>query len=158
MSDPGPTADAAAPMDAAEAVVGYGGFWRRAAASLIDAALFIPVNLVLYVVAESEGGAEVVGLILALIYEAGMTASRTQATLGKMALGLKVVDENGGRLTFGRSLARFLAKILSALLLLIGFIMIAFTERKRGLHDMICATLVLRVDRRPQGALPLPNT
>jgi len=157
MGGPGPVADAAAPMDAAESVVGYAGFWRRAAASLIDAVLFVPVNLVLMLVSQSETGADIVGLILALVYEAGMTASRTQATFGKMALGLKVVDENGARLTLARSLARFLSKILSALLLLIGFIMIAFTQRKRGLHDMICATLVVRVDRRPQGALPLPN-
>jgi uncharacterized RDD family membrane protein YckC len=157
MSDPGPIADVAAPMDAAESVVGYGGFWRRAAASVIDGLLFVPVNFLLEMISGGEVGGAIAGLILMVIYEAGMTASRTQATLGKMALGLKVVDADGQRLTLGRSIGRWFAKIPSGLLLCAGFIMVAFTERKRGLHDMICATLVLRVDRRPQGALPLPN-
>jgi uncharacterized RDD family membrane protein YckC len=78
-----------------------------------------------------------------------MTASSCQATLGKMALGLKVVDADGRRLSVHHSVGRYLAKILSVLPLAAGYLMIGFTERKRGLHDMIGGTLVLRETQRP---------
>ena len=67
------------------------------------------------------------------------------ATLGKMAIGLRVVTSDGQRLSFANATGRYFAKILSAIILLIGFIMIAFTDRKRGLHDMIAGTLVIKV-------------
>lgn len=67
-----------------------------------------------------------------------------QGTLGKRILSLKVTDEAGNRISFGRATGRFFAKILSSMFCCIGFIMIGFTERKRGLHDMIAGTLVMR--------------
>ena len=76
------------------------------------------------------------------LYFALMESSTRQATLGKMALDMKVTDDEGNRISFGRATGRYFAKILSALILLIGFIMVAFTDRKRGLHDMIAGTLV----------------
>jgi uncharacterized RDD family membrane protein YckC len=57
--------------------------------------------------------------------------------------GLIVTDNEGNRLSFGRATGRWLAKILSVLILWIGLIMIGFTERKQGLHDMIAGTLVV---------------
>jgi uncharacterized RDD family membrane protein YckC len=78
------------------------------------------------------------------IYEAGMESSSKQATLGKMALGLKVTDEYGKRIGFARASARFFSKILSRMILMIGYIMVGFTARKQGLHDMIAGTLVMR--------------
>jgi uncharacterized RDD family membrane protein YckC len=53
-----------------------------------------------------------------------------------------VTDEQGQRISILRALGRELSKIISALILLIGYIMVAFTDRKRGLHDMIAGTLV----------------
>jgi len=72
-----------------------------------------------------------------------MLASEKQATLGKMAMGLIVTDDNNQRLTFGRATGRHFAKYLSGLALGIGFVMAAFTERKQALHDMIAGTLVV---------------
>jgi len=62
-----------------------------------------------------------------------------------MAVGIKVVRGNGERLTKARAFGRYWAMLLSSFTLGIGFLMAAFTERKQGLHDMICDTLV--VDR-----------
>jgi uncharacterized RDD family membrane protein YckC len=73
-----------------------------------------------------------------------LTSSSWQGTVGKRLLRLKVTDEAGNRIGFGRATGRFFAKILSNLLFCIGFIMIAFTDRKRGLHDMIAGTLVMK--------------
>src|SRR5947199_10802714 len=82
--------------------------------------------------------------LVSWLYEAGMLSSSYQATLGKMALGLKVIDLEGRRISFARATGRHFAKVLSAIMLLIGFIMAGFTERKQALHDMIAGTLVIR--------------
>lgn len=73
-----------------------------------------------------------------------MESSAKQATLGKMALGIVVTDLEGARIGFGRATGRYFAKILSGLILGIGFLMAAFTERKQGLHDIIAGTLVVK--------------
>ncbi|NBS23526.1 MAG: hypothetical protein EBS78_06045 [Altererythrobacter sp.] len=70
--------------------------------------------------------------------------ARIAGTLGKIAVGIIVTDTNGNRITWLRALGRYFAKILSGIVLLIGHIMVAFTERKQGLHDMICSTLVVK--------------
>lgn len=78
------------------------------------------------------------------LYFALMESSGRQATLGKMALGIVVTDLNGDKIGFGRATGRYFAKILSGLILFIGFIMVAFTQKKQGLHDMIAGTLVVK--------------
>jgi len=85
------------------------------------------------------------GLVISLAYYGWFHASRGGATLGKMAIGIKVVRGNGERLTLGRSIGRYFATILSSLTLMIGYLMAAFTDRKQALHDLICDTVV--VDR-----------
>ena len=78
-----------------------------------------------------------------IIYYALMESSKYQATLGKLALGIKVVDHNGQRLDFSKALLRNLSKLLSAFIFGIGYIMIIFDERKQGLHDKIADTFVV---------------
>ena len=78
------------------------------------------------------------------IYEASMESSARQATVGKMALALKVTDLEGRRISFARASGRHFAKYISGMILLIGYIMAGFTERKQALHDMIAGTLVVR--------------
>jgi len=82
-------------------------------------------------------------IVLGFSYYATMESSVTQGTLGKMAVGVKVIDSSGNRLTFPHALGRHAAKILSGLTLCIGYMMAGFTERKRALHDMIASTLVV---------------
>jgi uncharacterized RDD family membrane protein YckC len=81
------------------------------------------------------------------LYEALLLSSPWQATLGKLALGLRVTDEYGQRISFLRATGRHFAKYLSWMTIFIGFIMVAFTERRQALHDFIAGTLVWR-DRR----------
>ena len=127
----------------------YAGFWRRVAAALIDGILVGVVSwIVTMIFSAISDGAEVTAQILVLIaaygYYAGMESSSYQATVGKIALGIQVTDLNGNRISFGRALGRNLAEILSALILGIGYIMVAFTPKKQGLHDMIAGTLVVK--------------
>lgn len=77
------------------------------------------------------------------LYFAVCESSAWQATIGKLALGIRVTDLQGKRISFLRALGRYGAKFISAIILLIGFIMVAFTRRKQGLHDLIAGTLVL---------------
>jgi len=85
-----------------------------------------------------------VSLVIGWIYSAGLESSVKQATLGKMALGMRVTDLAGRRISFGRATGRHFAKILSVLILGIGFLMVAFSEKKQGLHDKVAETLVMR--------------
>jgi uncharacterized RDD family membrane protein YckC len=73
-----------------------------------------------------------------------MESSSYQATLGKMVCGMKVTDLSGNRISFERATGRHFAKYLSGLILCIGYIMVGFTERKQGLHDLLAGTLVFR--------------
>jgi uncharacterized RDD family membrane protein YckC len=141
----------------------YGGFWIRVVAYIIDAIVLtiatIPIALIFGISMmagldptavpddATAGGnllANLLSVVLGWLYYAMMESSAMQATLGKKALGMIVTDESGQRIGFGRATGRYFAKILSALILLIGFIMVAFTERKQGLHDKLAGTLVVR--------------
>jgi len=75
-----------------------------------------------------------------------MESSARQGTIGKSLLGLRVTDFEGNRISLLRAVGRYFAKIISAFILLIGFIMVAFTEKKQGLHDMLAGTLVLKAN------------
>lgn len=77
------------------------------------------------------------------LYFAVCESSAWQGTLGKLALGIRVTDLQGKRISFPRALGRYAAKIPSFAILFIGVLMVAWTQRKQGLHDMIAGTLVL---------------
>ncbi|KLE33875.1 hypothetical protein AAW00_12460 [Aurantiacibacter luteus] len=83
-------------------------------------------------------------IVIGVAYFAVMESGPWQATLGKKALGLIVTDLNGNRISLARAIGRYFGKFLSSIILLIGFIMVAFTEKKQGLHDMLASTLVVK--------------
>src|SRR5262249_48371563 len=86
----------------------------------------------------------VMGCATSWLYEALLESSEWQATVGKMIFGMKVTDLAGNRISFGQATARYFAKWLSAASLCIGFLMVAFSARKQGLHDILAGTLVQR--------------
>jgi uncharacterized RDD family membrane protein YckC len=77
------------------------------------------------------------------LYFALCESSAWQATVGKLALGIRVTDMQGNRISLPRALGRYPAKVLSFFMFFIGVLIVAFTERKQGLHDLIAGTLVL---------------
>jgi len=78
------------------------------------------------------------------LYFALMESSAWQATLGKRAVGIKVTDMEGGRISFGRATGRHFGKFVSALIFYIGFIMAGFTEKRQALHDIMAGCLVVK--------------
>lgn len=121
----------------------YGGFWIRVVAYIIDAIMLLIVQLVLMATVENQGVQTLINLVVGWLYFAGLESAKG-GTVGKLALGLRVTTEQGSYPSFLRATGRYFAKILSALILLIGFIMVAFDSHKQGLHDKIAGTYVIK--------------
>ena len=134
---------------------GYGGFWKRFAAAIIDGCILMVMGFIIggfigFVYGLATGtsaGASVfgniVGIIIGWLYFSLMESSSKQGTLGKIALGIKVTDLSGNAISFGRATGRHFSKIISTIILLVGYLMVAFTSKKQGLHDMIAGCLVV---------------
>lgn len=137
------------PVSSEERTLNHAGFWVRVGATLIDGILLGVVNVIISAIFMAGLGmveAIVVYYILAIfgniLYFTLMESSANQATLGKMAVGIKVGKENGERLSFGHALGRHLGKIVSALILYIGFMMAGWDAKKQALHDKMAGTYV----------------
>ena len=154
-------------LSAAPVTVAYAGFWRRFWALLLDGIVMnivmIPIQMVVGAPmwAYSDGDLTPEGFMALLskfaalffftclvqwIYFAFLESSERQASLGKMALGIKVTDLEGRRISFGRATGRYFARFITACTLLIGYLMQIFTRRRQTLHDLITGTLVVRTD------------
>lgn len=148
----------------AHRAVAYAGFWLRAVAYVLDTIL-LGVFSALTILAPlvSRGAISIDNpldvytsqtrqfialrlllLLIAWIYFAQLESSPWKATLGKKALGLQVTDIEGNRISFGRASARYFGKFISGFILLGGFIMAGFTEKKQALHDILVGCLVIR--------------
>ena len=123
----------------------YAGFWRRAAASLLDSLVLIIPTTAINIAFNTDSGMMAFSLNTAVscLYYALLHSSAKQATLGKMAFGVKVTDRAGERIGVLRGVGRYFATFISAVILMIGFMMAGFTNRKQALHDMIAETLVI---------------
>ena len=129
----------------------YAGFWIRFGAKFIDGIIlgivgFVLGFLVSFIVRNRLGVAviqNVFSIALSVAYATYFVGTYS-ATPGKMACGLKVVRPDGEKITYGRACGRFFAELVSSIILSIGYIMVAFDEEKRALHDRICDTRVVK--------------
>jgi uncharacterized RDD family membrane protein YckC len=142
--------------------VTYAGFWWRVLAYIIDAVIlsivFFPLGMAVGIGMGAMGGPDPDSLAMPAInlglngfqilatwlYHAFCESSPWQGTIGKKVLGLRVTDIDGNQISFGRATGRYFGMILSGMICFIGFIMVAFTEKKQGLHDMLASTLVVK--------------
>jgi uncharacterized RDD family membrane protein YckC len=124
----------------------YASFGQRVAAAIIDGVLTFVFGLVIGFIFFPYGsdGSSFFGIVFGLVYKAGMESSSMQGTLGKKAVGLRVIDANGDRIDFTRALGRYFAAYLSAILLGIGYLMALFTGKSQTLHDMMAGTYVIK--------------
>jgi uncharacterized RDD family membrane protein YckC len=128
------------------------GFGSRVIAIIIDNLILFPINFVAAIAVAvvtntSEDSIGIVwffsGFVISFLYFSVMESSPKMATLGKMALGLVVVDYKGRRLSIDKAASRFVGRFISALTLGIGFLMPLWTKKKQCLHDIIASTLVI---------------
>ncbi|HSZ54920.1 MAG TPA: RDD family protein [Tepidisphaeraceae bacterium] len=160
-AQPPPGAIAAISYYAAGQQVAYAGFWLRFVAAIVDGILLAVICFVVGLVAgflySMLGGTkeafpifqvflQLLGLGIEWLYFALFESGPKQATPGKSMLGLRVTDLSGQRISFARASGRFFGKIISSLILMIGYVMAGFTERKQALHDIMAGTLVVKAD------------
>jgi uncharacterized RDD family membrane protein YckC len=146
------------------AIIVYAGFWRRFVAFLIDNIILEIVTTIfgcIYafiigytftVTGISEDTSKIVlfvgvcifCIIFYWLYFTLLESSLKQATFGKMAIGIIVTDLNNNRISFGKANGRYWGKIVSAIILFIGFFMAGFTQKKQALHDIMAGTLVVK--------------
>ena len=107
------------------------GFWERFAARLIDVIIIFIPNAI-------------IPLIPSWLYWALQQSGNAQATVGQKALNIKVIDVNGGKISFGQATGRFFGNILNMLTFFIGYFMYFFTEKNQCLHDLISGCLVVK--------------
>ena len=120
----------------------YGGFWIRAVALALD---YIPLYVVGFVLALAGLGAVTVPILggLAFLYFVGLWTT-AGATLGMRAMGLRVVDEGGGKLSLVLAVRRFVGLFLALACVFVGVAWVAFDKRKRGWADLLGRSLVVR--------------
>ena len=142
----------------------YAGFWLRLVAYFIDYIILSGglmiigyiLGILIGIFLSNRGMDEItimtismllglfVGLISSWLYFTLLESSFKQATLGKMAMGIFVTDINGNRISFAKANVRYWSKFMSGFFIGFGFLMIAFTEKKQGLHDKLANCLVLK--------------
>lgn len=135
----------------------FAGFGRRLVATILDGIILSVVGTLvgslIGVFVQAGGGnigtgmtlSQIVSFVLGVFYIIVYQAKAGQ-TLGKKVMGVKVVDYQGKTptmLTF--FLREYIGKLVSAIILLIGFLMILWDGKKQGLHDKIASTYVVRV-------------
>jgi uncharacterized RDD family membrane protein YckC len=150
----------------------YAGFWLRLVAAIIDGIILSATNWIIFAavgissvglfpfsgmqaddfdpavfiaaLSAMFGVAWFVGRAIDILYHSLMESSKFQGSVGKIALGIVVTDVNGAKLDFTKALVRNLCKIISGMILWIGYIMAGLTDKKQALHDMIAGTLVVK--------------
>jgi uncharacterized RDD family membrane protein YckC len=143
-------ASVAGPMD-------YAGFWTRFGAKFLDGIILQIAGFIMGLGAGiflRSAGPVITAIVIYPLTFAINAAYNTYfigkfgATPGKMAAKVRVVNPDGSSVSYGKALGRYFAELLSGLLLMIGYIMAAFDDEKRALHDRICATRVIKVASR----------
>ena len=125
----------------------YAGFWIRLAAALIDGLIIgIPVSILQFGLIFATGSNSMMYIVqlaevALVIYLDGIKGG----TPGKLILGMRIVNEKGNYIGIPMAILRYIGKILSVIILLIGYLMIAWDKRKQGLHDKIAKTFVVEV-------------
>ena len=120
----------------------YASVWKRFFAFLIDAVVFV---ILFWVLAQLMDNASVslVLLVIIWLYYALLESSPLQASLGKIIVGIKVVDRRGRRLTFWQATERIFSKLVTNVTFYFGFFIAAFDKKKRTLHDRISHSAVV---------------
>lgn len=141
----------------------FAGFWIRVGATILDNIILtvcqMPISFVLGMIMGFVGEMDEqsrmlvmivvqivnisISILVPCLYEV-IFVCKKNATPGKMAAGIKVINADGTeKISTGKSIGRYFAKMLSGLILCIGYLMVAFDDEKRGLHDRLCNTRVV---------------
>jgi len=124
----------------------YAGFWARFAAAFLDGMILgIPLNILVVAVPDASVALQLVGLIVGVVYYAFLEGGTGQ-TVGKMALSIRVVDQDTWQpgIGTGRGVGRYFARWLSALPFLLGYFWMLWDKDKQTFHDKLVRTKVIK--------------
>ena len=142
-------ATATAETDAGAASGPRAGFWRRAGAALVDGVILVIPYLILVAVV-SQALAYAIYLAYTIAYFTALEGSASGQTLGKRALGIRVIDfRTGGSIGPARAALRYVARILSALPFGLGYFWMLWDREKQTWHDKLSTNVVVPVDAYP---------
>jgi len=125
----------------------YGGFWIRLLATILDWIIIgIPAGIIQGVLILGTGISSLqylaqLAVIVLVIYLDGIKGG----TPGKWVLGMRILNEKGEYIGIPNAILRYVGKIISGIILCIGFLMIAWDKNKQGLHDKIAKTYVVKI-------------
>ncbi len=124
-------------------------FWQRLGAYLLDGVVLTVVNIVLIVALKGVGN--ILALIVGIAYFVYFEGSSGQ-TLGKRALGIRVVSfDTGGPIGYPRAFVRYIGKIISFVVILLGFLWMLWDREKQTWHDKMASDVVVPVSAYPVG-------
>lgn len=135
----------------------YAGFWIRFVAKIVDGIILGLIGALIGLITVAVSGRpqqesffealvsvrSILGFLLGIAYTTYFVG-KYGATPGKMACKLKIIRPDGGQVSYMRALGRHFAEILSQIIIYMGYIMVAFDDEKRALHDRLCDTRVVR--------------
>jgi uncharacterized RDD family membrane protein YckC len=132
----------------------YAGFWVRFGAKLVDGIILWIVNFTLGLAMASAMGKSnpmlaammnlTIGTLMGITYVT-FFVGKFGATPGKMLAKLRIVNPDGTPVSYGKAFGRYFGELVSSFTLCIGYLMVAWDDQKRALHDRICNTRVIRV-------------
>ena len=111
--------------------VQYAGFWIRFAAAIIDGIILAIPNYIIQLVFHRGFIAAVLMVVINVAYYAYLGELEKQATIGKMIVGVRVTDLYGNRIDLTKAIIRSVSKYASAIILFLGYIMVAFTSKNK---------------------------
>jgi uncharacterized RDD family membrane protein YckC len=122
----------------------YASFWQRFFAAFIDGIILIIPNYIFqFMFGREELSTYIANIITGWLYGALMESGSWQATVGKRSMRIKVVDMGGQRISFAQASGRHFGKYISTIILLIGYFMMLWDEKKQTLHDRMAGTLIV---------------
>ena len=125
------------------------GFWRRFAALFIDGLILAIPNTALILLLDDQL-AQFLTLIIDITYFAYLEGGATGQTLGKRALGIRVIDlRAGGPIGYGRGVIRYLGRIISTIPLFLGYFWMLWDREKQCWQDKMAGSVVVPVDAYP---------
>lgn len=125
------------------------GFGRRLVAYLIDSVLIAVVYLIGFVINDALG--YVLSIVGGLAYLTYFEGSDSGQTIGKKALGIRVIDfQTGGSIGYGRAFVRWLGRIISGIPCALGYLWMLWDKEKQTWHDKLATSVVV-----PESAYPV---
>lgn len=127
-------------------------FFARLGAVLVDGVILVVVGFIVRAAIGQTAG-EAVGLVIGIAYVGFLEGSNSGQTIGKRALGIRVIDyKTGGPIGFGRAVVRYFARILSAIPCFLGYFWMLWDKERQTWHDKLISDVVV-----PTSAYPVAN-